>query len=72
MGQNSKSRIHTYLTVGGIFYLYEWISITISVWANLKENPARLEIIVLFKAKVGANSRYLESPDPLVVGSFEK
>ena len=52
IGQNLRSRIHTYLTSGGIFFLYEWISITIIVWANWKENSARLEIIVLFKAKV--------------------
>ncbi len=28
MGQNFRSRIHTYLIGGGIFFLYEWISIT--------------------------------------------
>ena len=55
MGQIFKSKTRTYLTGGGIFFLYGWTSIEIRMWANVSKNPATLEIIMLFKSKVGAN-----------------
>ena len=55
MGPHFNSKIHTYLTGGGYFFLHEGIYIVKRIWANLVKIPATLEIIVLFKVKVGAN-----------------
>ena len=49
--QNSQKFIPISQVAGFPFYKMN----KIIVGANWKENPARLEIILLFKAKVGAN-----------------
>ncbi len=66
-----KSKIHPYLTGGRHFFIYQYISISKRIWANLIKMSAILEIIVLFETKDGVNLRYIRGLEPAhEIGEF--